>query len=638
MLAILPVLAFVALWLFLANFNRDSSWRQSALRAAILSGTFGIVSAELLSLVYGVKPLGLALSWSLVILVAAYALRKQHTEKGSIRLPTIKLPQSRLERVLIAGILTIIVITGVLGLLSPPQSVDSLNYHMSRIAHWAQEGSLGHFATGIRVQNSISPGAEILMLHSYVLLQSDYLVNSVQWMAMLLSVLGASYIAKQLGGNRTAELVAAVFVASLPMGIAQASNTLNDYVAAFWVIGATAEGINLYRSRIESDWREPLVFLSLASGLVILTKATAVPYLLFSGMVVIFFFLKRGRSQGAIRWFVLGFILIAVLNSGYLIRNTITYANPIDAKLVNLHGNELINIKGVFSNILKNAGLHAGTPWEGVNAQIYRLISAIHVKIGMDLNDPRTTLIGSFAVNRPTTSEAHTGNYLHAYLLLGAFALVIFQRKSVGPLLIFYGAAAIGGFFLFSAIYKWQIVGSRYHLPFFVIVSPFVACLAGSFRTQTLSKLIAITLLLSSWPWLFGIRSRPIIPAASNTPVNSVLSEPRESFYAVNVPWVADQYRAIVDEIDRIQCSKVGLMLGGSAMEYLLWAELGAPMDDLEIEWIVSGTPTERYAQEDFSPCGIICEKCAKDMLVVRGLPISLQQGDLWLYASKTIP
>jgi len=637
MLAILPVLTFVALWLFLANFGRDSSWRQSALRAAILCGTFGIISAELLSLVYGVKPLGLALSWGFFILVAVYALRKQHIENGFIHLPPIKLPQSWFDRVLIAGILTIIIITGTLGLLSPPQSVDSLHYHMSRIAHWAQEGSLRHFATGIRVQNSISPGAEILMLHPYVLSQSDYLVNSVQWMAMLLSVLGASYIAKQLGGNRKAEIVAAVLVASLPMGIAQASNTLNDFVAAFWVICVTLEALNLYSRRTEQDWRVTLVFLSLASSLVILTKATALPYLAFSGIVVIFFIFKRGGRRGAIRWVVFGFVLIAAVNSGYLIRNTITYENPIDKELVNLHGNELISLRGILSNILKNAGLHAGTPWEGVNAQIYRLISAIHVKSGIDLNDPRTTLIGYFAVNRPTTDEAYTGNYVHAYLVLASFFLIFFRRKSIGPLAIFYGVAAVGGFFLFSAMYKWQIIGSRYHLPFFVIVSPFVACLVCSFQTQYLSKLIGITIMLLTWPWLFGIRSRPIIPAASNTPIKSVLTEPRESFYTVNAPWVMDQYRTIVDEINRVQCSQVGLMLGGSAMEYLLWEQLGAPRNDLDIEWIVSDTPSEQYSQEDFSPCAIICEKCPQDMLVVRGLPVSIEQADLRLYSSKTV-
>jgi hypothetical protein len=582
--------------------------------------------------------LALALSWGFLILGSVYALRKQHIENGFIRLPTIKLPQSWADRVLIAGILTIIIITGVLGLLSPPQSVDSLHYHMSRIAHWAQEGSIGHFATGIRVQNSISPGAEILMLHPYVLSQSDYLVNSVQWAAMLLSVLGASYIAKQLGGNRKAEIVSAVFVVSLPMGIAQSSNTLNDFVAAFWVICVTVEGLNIYSSRTEHDWRVTLVFLSLASGLVILTKATALPYLAVSGIIVIFFILKRGGRRGTIRWVVLGFVLISLVNSGYLIRNTITYTNLIDKELISLHRNELISLRGILSNILKNAGLHAGTPWEGVNAQIYRLISAIHVKGGMDLNDPRTTLIGYFAVNRPTTDEAYTGNYVHAYLVLASFFLVIFRRKSIGLLAIFYGVAVISGFFLFSAIYKWQIIGSRYHLPFFVIVSPFVACLVCSFQTKYLSKLIGIILLLSTWPWLFGIRSRPIFPAASNTPIKSVLTDPRESFYTVNVPWVTDQYRTIVDEINRIQCSQVGLMLGGSAMEYLLWAQLGAPRNNLEIEWIVSGTPTERYVQEDFSPCAIVCEKCPQDMLVVRGLTVSIEQGDLRLYGSKPVP
>jgi hypothetical protein len=152
-----------------------------------------------------------------------------------------------------------------------------------------------------------------------------------------------------------------------------------------------------------------------------------------------------------------------------------------------------------------------------------------------------------------------------------------------------------------------------------------------------MSRLIGIALLLTSWPWLFGIQSRPIIPAVSDTQINSVLTEPRDSFYDVNVPWVKDKFRTITDEINRIQCSQVGLMLGGSAMEYLLWAQLDAPRDDLEIEWIVSGTPSERYVQEDFSPCAIICDKCPEDMSVVRGLPVSLELGSLRLYALKTV-
>jgi hypothetical protein len=636
MLAILPLIAFFALWLFLGNYDRDLSWRQLALRTGILWGTFAILSAELLSLINYLKPFGLSLSWGSLILVAVSALRRQQIENGSIRLPRIKFPQSWVDRTLLAGVFAIILITGVLGLLSPPQSVDSLHYHMSRIAHWAQEGSIGHFATGIRVQNSISPGAEILMLHPYVLSQSDFLVNSVQWIAMFLSLLGVTHITQQLGGSRKAELLSAIFVVSLPMGIAQASNTLNDYVAAFWLICVTVEGLNLYQSRNESDWRIALVFLSLATGLVILTKATALPYLTFSGFIVIISVLKRGGRRDTLRWVVLGFILIAVVISGYLIRNAITYANIFDKELVDLHRNELISFRGILSNIVKNAGLHAGTPWEGVNNQIYRLISAIHVKIDLDINDPRTTLIGYFAVNKPTTNEAYTGNYLHAYLVLTSFFLVIFQRKSIGNLALYFGAAVIGGFFLFSAIYKWQIVGSRYHLPFFVMISSFVACLVCSFQYQYSSRVIGFMLLLSTVPWLFGIRSRPIIPSVSNSPIESVLTNPRESFYTVNVPWVVDQYHTIIDEVIAAQCSRVGLMLGGSAMEYLLWAQLGAPRNDLEIEWIVNGTPSERYVQDAFSPCAVICEKCPQDMIVVRGLPVSLEQGDLRLYASDT--
>jgi hypothetical protein len=47
----------------------------------------------------------------------------------------------------------------------------------------------------------------------------------------------ATLIAKQqLGANQTGQLIAAVFVATIPMGILQASSTQNDYVLSFWLI------------------------------------------------------------------------------------------------------------------------------------------------------------------------------------------------------------------------------------------------------------------------------------------------------------------------------------------------------------------------------------------------------------------
>jgi hypothetical protein len=67
-------------------------------------------------------------------------------------------------------------------------------------------------------------------------------------------------------------------------------------------------------------------------------------------------------------------------------------------------------------------------------------------------------------------------------------------------------------------------------------------------------------------------------------------------------------------------------------MEYLLWAELGAPREDLRLEWFVSGTPSARYEASTFSPCAVICEGCPTEWTVIRGLPLQQKKGNVWLF------
>ena len=107
---------------------------------------------------------------------------------------------------------------------------------MPRVAHWAQNQSVEHFATGIEQQNSRPAFAEYAILQFYVLAQGDRLANFVEWLAMFGSVIGVSLLAGLLGASLAGQFLAAIFVASLPMGIIQASSTMNDYVVGLWLV------------------------------------------------------------------------------------------------------------------------------------------------------------------------------------------------------------------------------------------------------------------------------------------------------------------------------------------------------------------------------------------------------------------
>lgn len=78
-----------------------------------------------------------------------------------------------------AGILIIILTTGLIALVAPPNSFDSMNYHMSRIMHWIQDQNVAPFPTNIIKQVNLTPGTEYDILQFQLLSGDDGLANLI---------------------------------------------------------------------------------------------------------------------------------------------------------------------------------------------------------------------------------------------------------------------------------------------------------------------------------------------------------------------------------------------------------------------------------------------------------------------------
>ena len=632
MLVILPVVAYIGLSLLMGNWRPEWEWRRCVLRAAVLWGAYLVLVTEGLSLLRGVTPTNLALAWGLAILAVAAGLALHQRGGRAVRWPKIALPNSTIERLALLGLLIILSLTALVAWLTPPQTWDSLNYHMTRVAHWAQERSVGPFATGIETQNSMPAAAEFAVLHSYVLSRGDRLANFVAWFAMLGSVAGVSYVAKQLGTATRGQWIAALFAASIPMGIVQASSTMTDYIVAFWMICVASESVALVKREGEKD---VVFYLSLGSGLALLTKPTAAAYLLPFAVLVGVTLIRR-VPLGRVSWMaVVAVALVAVINGGHWVRTTSLYGSPIPPARIQLHANKARNLRGLVSNAIRNAGLHLGTPSPHLNKGILLSILAVHDWLEIDVNDPRTTRHSEFRIRQTNTSELTTGNPVHLLIILIAAGIVAVRGKAWSPALLIYGLTVASTVLVFSFIFKWQPFGSRYHLPFFILSAPLIGYVVERVFSGTVVSLLGLLLVLSSYPWLTGIRSRPLIPIPDRPYISSVIVEPREKMYFGNARELEPPYQTMTNLIRSAECSEVGIFLSGNGIEYPIWALLGAPRDSLQIEWIVAGTPSERYAKPDFHPCAAICQSCPSDWTTVRGLPQTYEYGKYRLFLAE---
>jgi hypothetical protein len=636
MFAILPIAAFLSIFIILYNQRPGLSWRFVFIRTSIIWGTYLVLGTELLSLFHAINQLTLVIVWLIPILAGLVIIVRLHKSGEVLILPHLSFSRNVGDILLLAGLLFILCTTALIAWLAPPQTWDSLNYHMPRVAQWAQNHSVWHYITGIDWQNSMSPGAEFAILHFYVLAGSDRLANFVQWMAMFGSLVAVSWVARQLGADKLGQFLAMIVAATTPTGIIQVTSTMTDFVVAFWVLCAASEVLNMLKEL--PNW-ENGIYASLAAGLAILTKPTAIPYLLPFLFLAAWVLFRHTPLRRALLLATATCSLVLILNIGHLTRNYLLYGNPISSdERITRQANQMMNLRGMLSNVLRNAGLHAGTPKQSINQWVFNQVSIMHKWLSVDINDPRTTSEGQYnPIGGFTLNEDVVGNLFHGLLILATITTILFGFRKIEKLCLIYTLAVIVTFFLFSLFFKWQIFGARYHQAFFLLFAPIISIVAVRFLTPTGARLLSAALLLTVYPWLFSINSRPLIPIEGRSYTSSILTASRQSLYFANARHLEEPYLAITHLIQQADCSNVGLMLLGNSAEYPLWVLLGAPKSGLNIEWIVGGDLYQKYKHPNFQPCAIICESCPEESNTIRGLPIVYDNKNLRLYL-HTLP
>jgi 4-amino-4-deoxy-L-arabinose transferase-like glycosyltransferase len=152
-------------------------------------------------------------------------------------------------------------------LTTPPNTWDSMAYHLPRAAEWYQRGAV-EFLPDPHTErmNAFQPGAEIQVLYTFALARHDLLAELPQWLAQL-AVLAAVYgIARRLGSARPAAAFAALLTATLSIVALESVTTQNDLVVA--ALAATSAFFVLGRTRAD------VALAGLALGLALGTKLT----------------------------------------------------------------------------------------------------------------------------------------------------------------------------------------------------------------------------------------------------------------------------------------------------------------------------------------------------------------------------
>ncbi|HSR46890.1 MAG TPA: hypothetical protein VLL77_02765, partial [Anaerolineales bacterium] len=197
MAILLPALAFLLLVILIGTLttsrSEDSGWERPFLLAAPLWGGALVAILELLGSMSAIRQGSLAVAWFLVdaglVGGLVFVIRRRG---GQVvwRPPRPALTPGEWAFVAILGALLLGLL--MVALASPPNNADSLLYHMARVVHWAQNGSLRHYGTAYGNQLWNPPWAELAILNARVLWGNDRLSNLVQWGALVGCLVGVS--------------------------------------------------------------------------------------------------------------------------------------------------------------------------------------------------------------------------------------------------------------------------------------------------------------------------------------------------------------------------------------------------------------------------------------------------------------
>jgi 4-amino-4-deoxy-L-arabinose transferase-like glycosyltransferase len=468
-------------------------------------------------------------------------------------------------------------------------------------------------------------------MHQVALTGGDRYVNLLQWGAFLLTLIGVSAVAGELGAKRDTQIAAALLSAGIPMAVLQATTARNDLVVAAWLVSLVWFGLRWGRQPDSWLWAAGT---GLSLGLSLLTKATGFLYGLPLGLLIGTLVIKDGGLRRGLARGVFVLLLALALNLGHLSRNWSLYGDPVGTH--ERVGNDVMSPAVFVSNSIRNVAMHVPTDCKRPLAFLNppgRLVLAglerLHSLTGLSPTDSRTTwgYVDIFTRSFGCIQDEHyAGNALHALLLLVTVLALPFFR-SVGRRTKWFALALVLGFVLLSLILRWQVWGSHLQLPLFVLWAPIVAITLGSVPRIHLARIAGLLAVVLSFLWIYNNRPRPLSGLISG----SIPTRDEQYFYYTKA--VYPDYAAMTDLIARTECDRLGLNISSLALEYPFWILLREKGFEGVIQHVDVINETSVLEDAAFVPCAIISEGFIYDYAAIRA---EQKFGSFYVYLDET--
>lgn len=615
-----------------SGLNGARDWRDSLLFSYLGISVFFLLSCEGLSLFRAMNRPMMILVWStalvFLLFIYRYSIRKSMVLEKRKETKNCFHSFSLVDWVIFTVLGAVFIFTGIIAYVVPPHDSDVLAYHMPRVVHWIQNQSVAFYAVPDARHLWMPPWPAYAQTNLYLLGGSDRFANMIQWSAMVISVISVSRIAAYLGSNIRGQLIAALFAATIPMGIYQASSSLTDYSAAAWV---TVSGCLIFRNmKMKNGWLE-WIGLGLSVALGYLTKGT---YVLFVLPFVVWFAVEQIQKTKVSEWFPRGLVillLILIMVMPFSLRSWTIFDSVMGPEgHIEMLSNERISVEGLVSNFFRQTAIQFASPSRSLNKFLEQSVEMIlgYLKINPD-NPSYSYQKVQFGIG--WIFPGSDSGPIHAMvLLLCALISILFKpyrKKDILLLLL----TVFTGYLIFCGYIRWQGT-TRFNLAVYMLMAPVVGLVLGQGFISKTHPLVTALLVLYAVPSLFFLRWRPLITWKPKTAIESVFNLSRKELFFRSKKKQVPQYDWVSTRILQTGCDRVQMRTDSHDLEYLWWIELDPLGNDITIEHNLIFPGLEDLKDDDFQACALICTVCSDSPKERNGLwPVNLED-DIKLY------
>jgi 4-amino-4-deoxy-L-arabinose transferase-like glycosyltransferase len=399
------------------------------------------------------------------------------------------------EKRLLAALLGTTALVGILNLVvllsTAPNNVDSMYYHLTRMAYYLQQGHLGYYDAAYWAQVVHPKNSTILQIYAYLISgRNENLTQVIQFVAYWVAVVVVFGIAQSIGFRRSASLFAALIFALLIQCIMQSNTTQNDILVALYI----AVGVYSFLSFRASKKKRYLLLAGVQLALAIGTKLTAILALPSVFIIALLALLPRGmqgirRALANSAVFSLAFMfgtLIFVLPSSYL-ENYFHFGHPLGPKDVrNEHNavdmNDDFALNSWIANLLRLGfdflsldGLPPVRPVNQVQTVLRSPAAGAMRAIGVDLEKTNSFWRKFSYQRRPVAHEERSFLGIFGFALIWPAVLLFLWRfpKFTNGIWLACGA------FVFIVTLSYGLAYEPWHGRRTIIFAVFAAPLAG---------------------------------------------------------------------------------------------------------------------------------------------------------------